>query len=206
MIKTTIFLLLIATPVFAQEAPQGIEIRFHQDDLYLAQNYCETFFREQGLLLKKPIKFKTMDDVNFPLANRGKLIGAYNTDDRTVYINSYSSLVQQKVEVFGQPLTRDWYISYLVHEISHAYIRDNWTASNLNIPLQEYLAYSIQLGFINPKIRNQLFSEQPVEDTDDREGILGLHDYHPYRFAMYSYTHFTKQKKNYLKQVMGGQQ
>jgi hypothetical protein len=190
----------IANCAYAQTMPaiENTTVSITQTDLETAQNYCAVFFAKQNLALKSPLFFKTMKEAKFDSTNKEQLIGAYDTDDRTVYINTFEQLQVAKVEVFGQAITHDWYISYLVHEISHAYIRDNWDSTDLNPPLQEYLAYSIQLGYINPVVRDKLFKDQPVEDTDDRDGILSIHDFNPYRFAMYSYIHFHKQPTNYL--------
>lgn len=169
-----------------------------QSDLQIAQNYVNNYFSNKNLFLKSPLNFKEMKDIDFKVDNPGKTIGLYNSDNRTVYINSYNSLSKQNLIVFGQPFNREFYTSYLVHEISHAYIRDNWKLKTLQITVQEYLAYSIQLQYLSPTTRNKIFSDNPVQEGAQLEDIIQMHDYNPFRFGMYSYHHFIAQKPDYI--------
>lgn len=169
-----------------------------QSDIQVAQNYVHNYFSSKHLTLKAPLTFKEMKDVDFKVQNPGKTIGLYNSDNRTVYINSYQHLMQQNLMVFGQRLDREFYISYLVHEISHVYIRDNWKLNTIQTPVQEYLAYSIQLQYLSEATRNKLFKDNPVQEGAQLNDIIQMHDYDPFRFAMYSYHHFNAQKSDYI--------
>ena len=92
---------------------------------------------------------------------------------------------------FGVPMTRALYRSLLIHEIAHAIVDQNQSASRLDRAAHEYTAYAIQFSIMDEALRKQIQTSfpyvAPIEDSELSELYLDLS---PPDFAIKAYLHF----------------
>lgn len=205
---------LVAAPVHSAPCPSGlIEVEAGDDRtvglvcgageaVLLALATC-------GIDLQQ--RFQVAIVRRLPRGHSLHYLGYFDRGAGRVVVLEYPRCVEKTAAfggLFDLPMTPALYRSLLIHEITHAVIEQNKSASRLRKAAHEYAAYAIQLSTMDGELRRRILASYPhAAPIADRE-LSGLyHDLSPADFAVKAYLHFTMPDNgcDYLRDLLRGE-
>lgn len=178
---------------------------------------CEAFSRvkaylldEHKLLLLKPVLIIFADRATADFGQHSyHVLGVNDRKARQIRMTSFSSAWLHDGErlIYYMPISKEMHISLLVHELAHSILEDNYQTNSRGFASEEYLAYSVQFATMNPTLRDEILSLNPIEPFATTDDITDLYlMFNPHEFALRAYLHFAREgATRMLSQVLSGE-
>lgn len=176
---------------------------------------------EINIEFKAVVTFSFYDDDGRPLTSQ-PVYGMYIGLENRVEMSAFSSQIVQNAERehFGlqvkkmaissqqkSKLMREIHLSVVIHELTHLFNHHNFRYKPPGHGVHEYLAYIIQLKFLNPELRAQILEKNADEFTHDYQINPMVHYFSPHKFGVMSYRHFEllgERKAQFLDEILSG--
>lgn len=191
-----LFALLAATEVVAQEACPEVAIDVSgatTRERLLVCTAAADAIRRLGLCeiaVRRRIRVEIADSVRHPSGR--PVFGYFDPKREIVMLTRYENAATLAIDTpYGRLSHRDFYMSMVVHEITHAVMHQNERRKGTSHSALEYPAYALQLASLSPKARDSLLSAIPGAENIDsflfNDIVLS---FDPFLFAARAYAHF----------------
>ena len=135
------------------------------------------------------------------------VLGMYNALTNLIFMSDINSEYTKSRTVWlqdpenyasGLPITKELWLSVIVHEVTHNILQALWEKENPNLAktvkfidggLHEFVAYIVQISLMDETSRQQVLAQYPTATgfrTPTRMNSI-LHQIHPHKFGVNSY-------------------
>jgi hypothetical protein len=165
---------------------------------------CEGWRRLAGFLLERhglrvaaPIELRFAERVEVEFGpQRLRVLGYHDRAARLVHVTSMAAAWLREPDrlMFGQPVDEELHTSLVVHELTHAVLKDNYRIAAPGLACDEYLAAVVQFATMQPAMRGRILAAYPPGDfattaeINDACFLLAPHD-----FGVRSWRHFARE-------------
>lgn len=216
------FLHTISSPLWAGETDCGLsDVQVKYAHLCDAEMACEgitralDFFEMRGYHLSGEIKIEFVDNMYVEKINNGKMdviklqaCGYYCSLDGICRITSWLTVGDEQIKIFGElNITKELFISLVVHEVSHCLYHNNFKLNNHEIDrsLTEFISYAAQIETMKKGEKNNVLGLYPEAVFTSISEINSLnHAMNPHKFGVMSYRYF-KKNPEILKLIYNGE-
>ena len=163
-------------------------------DFFFNIGYSGKFFLE--MIFQKEVRVETSD---------GDFIRVYGKlgKDNHIYLTDWNEAWLAEQNAYGLKMSKEFYESLIVHEVAH-YIAEKIAGRKIENTHAEYIAYTVQLSQMHPKMRQAILSQRPLSAFETEDINLEVMLFDPAVFAVKSYLHFKESKGQYLKEILSG--
>jgi hypothetical protein len=194
-----LMLFCLPAPLLAAERVcQGTAVTVRADNLSEADRICLgannvlPFLRQFGLDAAISIVVEVTDAL--PPGHLAGELGSFDTRDNLVRIRTYAafSTMARSGTVFRIPPDEALHVSYVTHELVHAYTHAGMQRRRIGWVAQEYMAYAAQLASMPEPLRERILSRYEQKGFADASEIgetYLLLD--PHAFAVKAYRHYS---------------
>lgn len=204
------FLQMMPCHAWSEETDCGmpnVEVKYeHSCDAEMACegiNRALNFFDARGYNLFGEIKIEFSDTVYVEKINKGEVeiiklqaCGYYCSLNGICNITSWQTMRDEQIKLFGElDITKELYISLIVHEVSHCLYYNNFELNDLDMdrPLTEFISYSIQIETMKSREKSNILKLYPEDIFTSMIEINTLnHAMNPHKFGIMSYRYFKK--------------
>jgi hypothetical protein len=176
---------------------------------------------EVKIEFKAEVTFSYLDDNGKPVTSQ-PVYGMYVGTENRVEMSAFTSKIVQNLERehFGlqikkmdvseekkAALLREIHQSVVVHELTHLFNHHNFRYRPPGHGVHEYLAYIVQLKFLNPELRALILESNDDVFTNDYQINPLVHGFAPHKFGVMSYRHFEElgeRKAQFLDDILSG--
>lgn len=196
--------LSLAPPLAAQPAACGTPLLRieHQDATDLA-HACEAWRRitrflleEHGMRVAAPITLAFAERVEIDFGpEKLRVLGFNDRAARTVRLTSFTAAWLREPDrlMFRQPVDAELHISLIVHELTHALLKDNYRIPVPSLVCDEYLAYVTQFATMDPATRERVLAAYPPGDFASLAEITQVClMMTPHEFGVRAWRHFDR--------------
>jgi hypothetical protein len=135
------------------------------------------FFRHHGIEIQRQIHFKLHKT---GIKNHPAHIGLYGAKKDYIDLLTLEHAKDQcaKLRPFGMQMNETLYVSFVVHEVTHAIVDQNLKSRPSSLIIHEYLAYVAQLATM------EVHSQKEILQRYDLEPFTGLEDMSPIYYGL----------------------
>ena len=151
---------------------------------------ADAFFESHGIKIKNPIPIRLHESI---INNHPAHIGLYDSKHNQIDLLSYQQTLQRCHEQppFGVPMCEPIYISFIVHEISHAIADQNFQYRPVPLIAQEYLAYVAQFATMDSPSQADILQHYDLEPYDSLESMsIIYYGLDPNAFGIKTFLHY----------------
>ena len=178
-------------------------------------NRALIFFATRGYSLSGEIKIEFSNTVYIEKITVGETeiiklqaCGYYCSLDGICKITSWQTMRDEQMKILGDlNITKELYISLIVHEVSHCLYHNNFQLNNgdMERPLTEFVSYSIQIETMKDREKSKVLELYPDDIFTSAVEINSLnHAMNPHKFGVMSYRYF-KKYPDILKSIFNGE-
>lgn len=120
-----------------------------------------------GLRVSAPITVAFAEVVEIELGpQKLRVLGYNDRAARTVRVTSMTAAWLRDPErlMFRLPVDEELHTSLIVHELTHAILKDNYRIASPNTVCDEYIAYVTQIATMDPATRGRVLAHYPAAD------------------------------------------
>jgi hypothetical protein len=170
---------------------------------------CEAWRRVSGFLIERyglrvaaPIELHFAERVEVPFGpERLRVLGYHDRATRATHVTSMTAAWLREPDrlMFGQPVDEELHTSLVVHELTHAVLKDNYRAAAPGLACDEYLAAVVQFATMRPATRDRILAAYEPGDfatlaeITDACFLLAPHD-----FGVRAWRHFAREGHAYM--------